>query len=259
MKRFLLLLAVTGVLMTGCASAESQSNSLVFAPAGSGASAGDGTSASSEATAEPQAAPVSVPDDVQLDIANMTLDDPSATPIPVDPIDKPTPTPMPTPNYAYKTYDSDSLNISFSIPYTWLLNPNTNQTTTLQFVEPKSEMMEPDGYQTRLTIEKVNTGLTQTADDARERLETTLTQLESTFTSFTPYTIASRSIGDAKGYYCYYKAEYNDGTKTYQMRGRIIVVAHEKALYQVRITAPQNWYSYYEHVFRNVCNTLKFN
>ena len=43
------------------------------------------------------------------------------------------------------------------------------------------------------------------------------------------------------------------------MRGRIIVVAYEKALYQVRITAPQNWYSYYEHVFRNVCNTLKFN
>ena len=252
MKRFLLLLAVTGVLMTGCASAEGQSNSLVFAPAGSDATAG------SEATAEPQAAPVSVPDGVQLDIANMTLDDPSATPIPVDPIDKPTPTPMPTPNYAYKTYDSDSLNISFSIPYTWLLNPNNNQTTTLQFVEPKSEMMEPDGYQTRLTIEKVNTGLSQTADDARERLEMTLTQMESTFTSFTAYPIASRSIGDAKGSYCYYKAEYNDGTKTYYMRGRIIVVAYEKALYQVRITAPQNWYSYYEHVFRNVCNTLKF-
>ena len=189
----------------------------------------------------------------------MTLDDPSATPIPVDPIDKPTDTPMPTPNYAYKTYTSDSLNIAFSIPYTWLLNPNTNQSTTLQFVEPKSEMMEPDGYQTRLTIEKVNTGLTQTVDDARERLESTLSQMEGTFTSFTSYPIASRSIGDAKGSYCYYKAEYNDGTKTYLMRGRIIVVAYEKALYQVRITAPQNWYSYYEHVFRNVCNTLKFN
>lgn len=257
MKRILLLLAVSCLLLTGCASAESQAtpepDSLIFAPAG-----GE-TTAEPETTQEPTPTPAPVSGDVQLDFSNLTPDDPSATPIPVDPIDKPTPTPMPTPNYAYKTYTSDSLNISFSIPYTWLLNPNTNQTTTLQFVEPKSEMMEPDGYQTRLTIEKVNTGLTQTADDARERLETTLTQLESTFTSFIPYTIASRSIGDAKGYYCYYKAEYNDGTKTYQMRGRIIVVAHEKALYQVRITAPQNWYSYYEHVFRNVCNTLKFN
>ena len=253
MKRILLLLAVAGLLLTACASAESQStpepDAHVCAPAG------DTT------TAEPQLTPTPEPitGDVKLDVANMTPDDPSATPIPVDPIDKPTDTPMPTPNYAYKTYASDSLNISFSIPYTWLLNPNTNQTTTLQFVEPKSEMMEPDGYQTRLTIEKVNTGLTQTADDARERLETTLSQMEGTFTSFTSYPIASRSIGDAKGSYCYYKAEYNDGTKTYLMRGRIIVVAYEKALYQVRITAPQNWYSYYEHVFRNVCNTLKFN
>ena len=253
MKRFLLLLALTGALLTACASAESQNtpepDAPVFAPAG------DTT------TAEPSPTPTPEPiaSDEKLDVANMTLDDPSATPIPVDPIDKPTDTPMPTPNYAYKTYTSDSLNIAFSIPYTWLLNPNTNQTTTLQFVEPKSEMMEPDGYQTRLTIEKVNTGLTQTVDDARERLESTLSQMEGTFTSFTSYPIASRSIGDAKGSYCYYKAEYNDGTKTYLMRGRIIVVAYEKALYQVRITAPQNWYSYYEHVFRNVCNTLKFN
>lgn len=231
MKRFLLLLACA--LMTfALASAEAL-------PGAAAANAGEG-----------------VP---QIDFDLLTPDNPLATPVAIDPIDKPTPTPEPTPKFVYETYENTAMGVSFSIPYTWLLNPNTNQDTTVQFVEPKSEMMEPDGYQTRLTIEKVNTGLTQTADDARERLETTLTQLESTFTSFTPYTIASRSIGDAKGYYCYYKAEYNDGTKTYQMRGRIIVVAHEKALYQVRITAPQNWYSYYEHVFRNVCNTLKFN
>ncbi len=231
MKRFLLLLACA-LMTSALASAEAL-------PGAAAANAGEG-----------------VP---QIDFDLLTPDNPLATPVAIDPIDKPTPTPEPTPKFVYETYENAAMGVSFSIPYTWLLNPNTNQTTTLQFVEPKSEMMEPDGYQTRLTIEKVNTGLTQTADDARERLETTLTQLESTFTSFTPYTIASRSIGDAKGYYCYYKAEYNDGTKTYQMRGRIIVVAHEKALYQVRITAPQNWYSYYEHVFRNVCNTLKFN
>ena len=252
MKRFLLLLALTGALLTACAFAEGQDtpapDAIVFAPAG------DTT------TAEPQPTPTPAPiaSDVQLDVANMTPDDPAATPIPVDPIDKPTDTPMPTPNYAYKTYTSDSLNISFSIPYSWLLNPNTNQTTTLQFVEPKSEMMEPDGYQTRLTIEKVNTGLAQTADDARERLETTLTQMEGTFTSFTAYPIASRSIGDAKGSYCYYKAEYNDGTKTYEMNGRIIIVAHGKALYQIRLTTPRNWYSYYNYVYRQVRYTFKF-
>ena len=47
------------------------------------------------------------------------------------------------------------MGISFDIPYTWLLNPAANQETTVQFVEPKSERMEVDGYQTRLTVEKI--------------------------------------------------------------------------------------------------------
>lgn len=245
MKRILLLLAVVSLLLTGCAFAEEQDtgDAVVFAP---------------EATPAPTDAPAAASDDAVFNFDVLAPEDPSATPIAVDPIDKPTPTPMPEPNYWYETYTNADMGVSFSIPGTWLLNPNTNQTTTIQFVEPKSEMMDVGGYQTRLTVEKVNTGLEQTATDAMERLETTLTQLESTFTSFTPYTIASRSMGDAKGYYCYYKAEYNDGTKTYQMRGRIIVVAYGKALYQVRITTPQSWYSYYENVFRNVCNTFSF-
>lgn len=256
MKRILLLLAVSCLLLTGCASAESQAtpepDSLIFAPAG-----GE-TTAEPETTQEPTPTPAPVSGDVQLDFSNLTPDDPSATPIPVDPIDKPTPTPMPTPNYAYKTYTSDSLNISFSIPYTWLLNPNTNQTTTLQFVEPKSEMMEPDGYQTRITIEKVNMGLDQTAADARTELESTLEELGSTFTSFKSGSIDNAKMSDANGYYCYYRAEYNDGTKTYEMNGRIMIVAKGKALYQVRITTPRSWYSYYESVFRTVRSTFKF-
>ena len=197
-------------------------------------------------------------EDAAFDFSNLTVTDPAATPVAVDPIDKPTPTPIPDPNYWYETYTNPSMGISFSIPGTWLLNPNTNQDTTIQFVEPKSERMEKDGYQTRLTVEKVNMGLSQTAADAKDRLESTLAQLESTFTSFTPGQPASTTIGDAKGYYCYYKAEYNDGSKTYSMRGRIAIVAHGKALYQVRITTPQSWYSYYENVFRKVRNSFKF-
>ena len=259
MKRIFLLflLALTAFSIASAESlpASDSGTDTVFSPA-----AGQTPEPEAGSTSAPAAAPAASDDgSLVIDFTLSTPENPAATPVAVDPIDKPTPTPTPAPNFVLETYTNERMGVSFSIPYTWLLNPNTNQETTIQFVEPKSEMMEPDGYQTRLTIEKVNTGLTQTADDARERLETTLSQMEGTFTSFTSYPIASRSIGDAKGSYCYYKAEYNDGTKTYLMRGRIIVVAYEKALYQVRITAPQNWYSYYEHVFRNVCNTLKFN
>lgn len=250
MKRILLLLTAVSLLMTACAYAEgaegAASQPIVFAPQTTVAE-----------TAAPEVSPES---GAAIDFDSLAPADPQATPIPVDPIDKPTPTPMPKPSYWYETHESNSMGIAFSIPGTWLLNPNTNQDTTIQFVEPKSEMMEKDGYQTRLTVEKVNTGLSQTASDALDRLESTLMELESTFTSFYPGEPASVTMagGDAKGYYCYYKAEYNDGTKTYTMRGRIAIVAHEKALYQIRITAPQSWYSYYENVWRQARNTLEF-
>lgn len=193
-----------------------------------------------------------------LDFSTLQLNNPLATPVAVDPIDKPTPTPAPTPDYMYDTYTSSSMGISFSIPYSWLLNPSTNQETTLQFVEPKSEMMEPDGYQTRLTIERFSAGLNQTAADARTRLESVLTELEGMFTTFKANDIATASIGGASGYYCYYRATYNDGTKEYSMRGRVAVVAHDKELIQIRLTTPSNWFSYYNHVYRQLRATFKF-
>ena len=193
-----------------------------------------------------------------LDFSTLQLDNPLAPPVAVDPIDKPTPTPAPTPDYMYDTYTSSSMGISFSIPYSWLLNPSTNQETTLQFVEPKSEMMEPDGYQTRLTIERFSAGLNQTAADARTRLESVLTELEGMFTTFKANDIATASIGGASGYYCYYRATYNDGTKEYSMRGRVAVVAHDKELIQIRLTTPSNWFSYYNHVYRQLRATFKF-
>lgn len=193
-----------------------------------------------------------------LDFSTLQLDNPLATPVAVDPIDKPTPTPAPTPDYMYDTYTSSSMGVSFSIPYSWLLNPSTNQDTTLQFVEPKNEMMEPDGYQTRLTIERFSAGLSQTAADARTRLESVLTELEGMFTTFKANDIATASIGGASGYYCYYRATYNDGTKEYSMRGRVAVVAHDKELIQIRLTTPSNWFSYYNHVYRQLRATFKF-
>ena len=212
-------------------------------------------------TVEAPAAEASAPADdgeLHLDFSVLLPDNPVATPVAVDPIDKPTPTPAPTPKFIYETYKNDTMGVSFSIPYTWLLNPNTNHATTVQFVEPKREMMEPDGYQTRITVEKINMGLSQTAADAKLQLQTELEELKASFTTFSPGAIDAGNFGGANGYYCYYKAEYNDGTKNYEMNGRIIIVAHEKALYQIRLTTPRNWYSYYNYLWRQMRSTIKF-
>jgi len=145
MKRIFLLFALAAVTFS-VASAESlpdsAQNATVF------------SAQADAATSAPTSAPdLSVSDgELHLDFDVLTPDNPAATPVAVDPIDKPTPTPTPAPNFIPDTFSSESMGISFSYPYTWLLNPNTNQDTTIQFVEPKSEMMEPNGYQTRITV-----------------------------------------------------------------------------------------------------------
>ena len=250
MKRIVVFLAVS-LMAFSVAQAESDTDStFVFGPADTEATA-------PEVTPSPTPIPL-LEDNADTGFDFSQVDNPLATPVAVNPIDMPTPTPAPTPNYAYDTYTNESMAISFDIPYTWLLNPATNQETTIQFVEPKSERMDENGYQTRLTVERFSAGLTQTASDARTRLESVTTELSGMFTTFKAGDIASASIGGANGYYCYYTATYNDGTTEYSMRGRLVVVAHDKDLFQIRLTAPSAWFSYYNHVYRQLRSSFKF-
>lgn len=245
MKRFLIALACV-MLASSAASAEAlPGTSPTPAP-------------QIETTAEPQGVSYAADGTVSLDFDLLTPDNPVATPVAVDPIDKPTPTPTPAPDFVYETYINPDLGLSFSVPYTWLLNPNTDQSTTVQFVEPKSEMMEKDGYQTRMTYEKISRGLEQSASDAREYLESYIDEFGASFTNFSAGKVEAADFGAAKGYYCYYKADYNDGSKTYEMNGRITVVAHRKALYQIRLTAPRDWFSYYNHLWRKSRSTIVY-
>ena len=138
MKRILVFLAAA-LTAFSVAQAESDTDStFVFGPA-------DTETAAPEVTPSPTPIPL-LEDNGDSSFDFSQVDNPLATPVAIDPIDKPTPTPAPTPNYAYETYTNDMMAISFDIPYTWLLNPATNQETTIQFVEPKSERMDVDGY-----------------------------------------------------------------------------------------------------------------
>ena len=42
------------------------------------------------------------------------------------------------------------------------------------------------------------------------------------------------------------------------MNGRVIVIAYGKALYQIRLTTPRDWYSYYNYVWREVRSSFRF-
>lgn len=216
----------------------------------------------SEPSAEQQITTSSVAgeSDLQIDFSVLQPDNPQATPVAVDPIDKPTPTPAPTPNFWYDEYVAQQMGVSFDIPLTWLLNPDPkfDPAVSLQFVEPQSEMMDVDGYQTRVTIDKFEMGLEQNADDALAKLKQTLTDMAETFTSFTAGDTAKTTFAGCHGYYCYYRAEFNDGTKNYAMNGRIVVFAKDHALYQVRLTTPRSWFTYYQYVYRRIRESFDF-
>ena len=146
MKRIVVFLAMALMAFSVAQAESEQDSTFVFGPA-------DTETAAPELTPSPTPASTPIPaDSGETGFDFSQVDNPLATPVAVNPIDMPTPTPTPAPNYAYETYKNDSMGISFDIPYTWLLNPATNQETTVQFVEPKSERMEVDGYQTRRKI-----------------------------------------------------------------------------------------------------------
>lgn len=209
-------------------------------------------------TASPSPTPTASPTPEPTPTSRLPQPDPTPageTPIPVDPIDKPTPTPQPTPSYDYVTRSSSSNGVSFAVPSTWILDPST-ASSEVRYVEPQEEMH--DGYQTRLTFEKFDVGSTQTKEDAQALLEELLDQMASDdgYSEFTPGgAIGDAKLGGASGVYSYYRAVLTDGTP---VRGRITVVSYGRALYQLRITTPASWYTYYEHVFRQARSTFKF-
>ena len=97
-------------------------------------------------TASPSPTPTAEPTAAPTPTSRLPQPDPTPageTPIPVDPIDKPTATPAPTPNYEYVTRSSSSNGVSFAVPRTWILYPNTDESEG-RYGEPQVEMH--DGY-----------------------------------------------------------------------------------------------------------------
>lgn len=175
--------------------------------------------------------------------------DPSEKPIAVDPLDKPTQVPL---SISYIKYESSPMGISFDRPAGWKeYNPADSN---VQFTEPESGAR--NGYRARLTVRVVQKGAKQEKSNAQALLEEVMEELkmDSMWTEFNYNPPQTASLGNAGGYYTYYTAIYN-GVK---LKGRIIVVARGNALYMVRITSTDEFYSLYETIYRQVRSSWSF-
>ena len=104
-----------------------------------------------------------------------------ATPVVIDPIDKPTPTPLPALSFTYQTYTASNLNLTFEGPAGWVVDTSEANSYKLQ---------SPDwatGYAATLVIRANSTSIEYTTDSLTTEVKSMLTNLRNAnYPKFSP-------------------------------------------------------------------------
>ena len=174
-----------------------------------------------------------------------------ATPVPIDPIDKPTPTAVPKlPDFTYRTYDATKLGLSFEGPNGWVVDSSKSNEYVIQ--NPSTGI-----YPATLTIYagKVNSQYNESS--LKNEVQNMLNAIgaDASVTKFSPSYTDSRTLLDAKGVYANYTAVLADGS---EISGRVHATCVEKVLYTVHLSAPKAyWEQYKNQVYDKLRETIK--
>ncbi len=173
-----------------------------------------------------------------------------ATPVLIDPIDKPTPTPLPTLTFSYETYEASALHLTFDAPSGWL--PDGSQSDTYTLTNPNPGM----DYAAWLSIRVVPVNKAYNRNDLTREIKGMLDTIRSEgFTSFSPSNTANRTFLGEDGIYANYSGTMTDGVK---VAGRVIASCVNKTLYIFRVSYPQGYTdTYVDGVFKKVRDTIK--
>ena len=177
-----------------------------------------------------------------------------ATPVIIDPIDKPTPTPLPTLSFSYVTYDAASLHMTFEGPSGWTVNDTVSDTYTLT---------NPDGsmdYAATLTVRAVPVNKQYTKSELTREVRGMLDTLsgDGTLRSFSPSNTAERTFLGTTGVYANYKAAVSETGA--EIAGRIIVACVDRTLYSLHVSYPRGYTEFYiSNVYDKVRHSVKLN
>lgn len=172
-----------------------------------------------------------------------------ATPVVIDPIDKPTPTAVPKLSITYTPYDAIKLGLSFEGPAGWIQDDTAADTFIIQ--NPNALI----DYPATLTLhaEKVS------ADYTTENLKTVINGMlksigEADFDTYSPSQTAGRTLLGKNGVYADYKGTLEDGR---EVAGRVHAVCVDRVLYTLHLTAPRaQWSDYKDMVYDKLRDTL---
>ena len=162
-----------------------------------------------------------------------------ATPVLIDPIDKPTPTPLPTLSFTYAAYEAASLHLTFEGPAGWTVNDTVADTYTL--TNPNTAV----DYAAFLTVRAVPVNKQYTKSELNREVKGMLDTLSGAgdLTGFSPSNTAERTFLGTTGVYANYKAVVKETGA--EIAGRIIVACVDKTLYSLHVSYPRGYTDVY--------------
>ncbi len=175
-----------------------------------------------------------------------------ATPIVINPIDKPTATPVPELVFSYSTYTVDSLSLTFEAPMGWTADTTQLNTYILRNPDTRAD------YAATLTITANGTNVEYTTDMLAAEVTAMLNSVkEAGFSKYSPSNTATRKglFMGATGVYANYSGTLTDGT---EIAGRLAAFYKNAVLYTVHLTYPKAYTdTYKDKVYDHLRDTLK--
>lgn len=172
-----------------------------------------------------------------------------ATPVIIDPIDKPTPSPVPPLTFTYQVYDATNIHLSFEAPAGWTISEPSADTFML--TNPSQNV----DYAASLTISAVSVNSNYSTSDLKSVVKNLLDQIgEAGFDEFDRSNTAERPLLDSKGIYANYTGTLAGDV---QVAGRVHAVCVNKVLYTVHVTYPRAYTeTYKEQVYDHLRDTI---
>ncbi|MBE5803178.1 MAG: hypothetical protein E7316_01530 [Clostridiales bacterium] len=162
-----------------------------------------------------------------------------ATPVLLDPIDKPTPTPAPPISFTYQAYDAINLHLTFEAPVGWSVDESVADTYILRNPDPSM------AYQASLTVTATSVSSQMNKSSLNNQVEAMLDAIADgeNVKSFSPSRTAERTLLDQTGVYANYTGVLDNGE---EIAGRVHATCVNKVLYTVHVTYPRAYRDTYE-------------
>ena len=176
-----------------------------------------------------------------------------ASPVVIDPIDKPTPTPLPAITFSYQTYNASKLHLTFEGPAGWIVDDSAADTYIL--TQPANEAVP--GYTSMITVRVTTVSSQYSASDLAKEVRQMLDTIDTngSFSTFDKSLTAERTLLGKTGVYANYTAVTTDGAEA---AGRVHATCIDKVLYTVHITYPRGYReTYVDQVYDKFRSTVQ--